>query len=64
MKITLIVAEATDVNMKSGKGETPPHSTAAAGYMRVAERLLDHGTDINVKDVEKLHPTSLRRHEV
>lgn len=48
-----------DVNLKNNGGRTPLHYAASKGWVKIAEMLISHGANINVKDKVSQFPTSI-----
>ena len=44
------------IDVRDNSGRTALHYAAAAGYTDVARALVDHGADVNAKDVDGVTP--------
>ena len=51
-----LLAAGAGIDVRDNSGRTALHYAAAAGYTDVAKTLVDHGADVNAKDVDGVTP--------
>lgn len=55
----MLLLNGADINAKNDDGNTALHSTAALGMSNVVQYLINHGADIDVKNLKDQTPLDL-----